>query len=184
MPSSIFAPGLLEGRVALVAGGGGPARAAAMELSSLGATVVECDLLDEEAADGLVDDVLARHGRVDILVNDASGSAEAEGAPDLEANWPLTRAVAAKAMIPEGRGGKIVHLAPAPDEGEHAATARAAVENLTRVLSIEWARYGIALAALTPGNTGGGEELGWLVAYLASPGGDYFSGAVLDLGGA
>ena len=73
------------------------------------------------------------------------------------------------------------------------SAARAAVENLTRVLSIEWARFGIRLVALAAGQFGDGdaanqvptaggrgvagtiplgrlgtvEEFAWLVAYLA-----------------
>jgi citronellol/citronellal dehydrogenase len=88
--------------------------------------------------------------------------------------------------------------------------ARAAVENLTRVLAIEWARFGIRLTALAAGHfatdtlmtkyprpvvegvaatvplgrLGRPEEFAWLVAYVASPAGDYLSGAVLTLDGA
>ena len=91
----------------------------------------------------------------------------------------------------------------------HSSAARAAVENLTRVLSIEWARFGIKLTALAAGHfatetlmtkypkpvvegvagtvplqrLGTAEEFAWLVAYLASPAGDYFSGAVLTIDG-
>src|SRR5437764_850712 len=90
------------------------------------------------------------------------------------------------------------------------AAARAAVENLMRVLSIEWARYGIKLNAIALGQfatetlmtkypkqivegvastiplgrLGTPEEVAWLVAYLASPAGDFVSGAVLTLDGA
>ena len=92
----------------------------------------------------------------------------------------------------------------------HSSAARAAVENLTRVLSIEWARFGIRLTAVAPGpmatetmmtkypkqvvegvagtvplgRMGTEEEFAWLVAYIASPGGDYLSGAILTLDGA
>ena len=92
----------------------------------------------------------------------------------------------------------------------HSSAARAAVENLTRVLSIEWARFGIRLTAVAAGHfatetlitkypepvvegvtgtvplgrLGTEQEFAWLVAYLASPGGDYFSGAILTLDGA
>ena len=92
----------------------------------------------------------------------------------------------------------------------HSSAARAAVENLTRVLSIEWARFGIKLTALAAGHfatetlmtkypkpvvegvagtvplarLGTEEEFAWLVAYLASPAGDYFSGAILTIDGA
>ena len=43
MPSRIFAPGLLDGQVALVTGGGsGLGRATAVELAACGAHVVVC----------------------------------------------------------------------------------------------------------------------------------------------
>jgi citronellol/citronellal dehydrogenase len=126
----------------------------------------------------------------------------------------MTHTVATRAMIPESRGGKILNVTLSPHHGlpgmAHSSAARAAVENLTRVLSIEWARFGIRLTALAAGHfatetlmtkypqpvvegvagtvplqrLGTEEEFAWLVAYLASPAGDYFSGAVLTLDGA
>ena len=115
-------------------------------------------------------------------------------------------------MIPAG-GGKIVNVTLSPHHGlpgmAHSSAARAAVENLTRVLSIEWARFQIKLTAIAAGHfetealekypdavragaartvplqrLGRPEEHAWLVAYLASPAGDYYSGAVITLDGA
>src|SRR6185295_11900971 len=98
--SRIFAPGLLEGRVCLVSGSGsGLGRETALELARLGATVVGCgrreeplaetealasglagnfeheamDIRDEEAVERLIDGLLERHGRLDVLVNNAGG---------------------------------------------------------------------------------------------------------------
>ena len=176
--------------------------------------------------EALVDGVLERHGRIDLLVNNAGGqymSPAEDITPkgfrtvirlNVEGTWLMTHAVATKAMMPEERGGKIVNVTLSPHHGlpgmAHSSAARAAVENLTRVLSIEWARFGIRLTALAPramatetlrtkypkpvvegvagtvplGRLGTEEEFAWLVAYLASPAGDYFSGAVLTLDGA
>jgi citronellol/citronellal dehydrogenase len=255
MPSRIFQPGLLDGQVALVSGGGsGLGRASALELAALGARVVVCgrredplaetaaraeggrveaqvcDIREEERVAALVDGVLERHGRIDLLVNNAGGQfltpAEEITAKgfhtvmrlNVEGTWLMTHAVATKAMIPERdgapAGGKIVNVTLSPHHGlpgmAHSSAARAAVENLTRVLSIEWARFGIRLTALAAGHfatdtlmtkyprpvvegvagtvplgrLGTEEEFAWLVAYLASPGGDYFSGAILTLDGA
>ena len=251
MPSRIFQPGLLDGQVAVVTGGGsGLGRATALELAALGARVVVCgrraealeetaaaaeggrvealvcDIREEEQVDGLVSSVLERHGRIDLLVNNAGGQymtpAEditAKGFRtvirlNVEGTWLMTHAVATRAMIPQDRGGKIVDVTLSPHHGlpgmAHSSAARAAVENLTRVLSIEWARFGIRLTALAAGHfgtetlrtkypaavvegvagtvplqrLGTEEEFAWLVAFLASPAGDYFSGAVLTIDGA
>ena len=251
MPSRIFQPGLLDGQVAIVSGGGsGLGRAHALELAALGARVVvcgrrrepleetaaqaeggrcepvECDIREEEQVEALVDGVLERHGRVDLLVNNAGGQymTPAEDINpkgfrtvmrlNVEGTWLMTHAVATKAMIPEERGGKIVNVTLSPHHGlpamAHSSAARAAVENLTRVLSIEWSRFDIKLTALAAGHfatetlrtkypkpvvegvagtvplrrLGEPEEFAWLVAYLASPAGDYLSGAVLTIDGA
>jgi citronellol/citronellal dehydrogenase len=74
-----------------------------------------------------------------------------------------------------------VLLAPRPGDGTHAHAARAALENLSRTLSIEWSRYGIRTTTITPGPRTSDDEVAGIVAYLASPAGDYFSGARLDL---
>jgi NAD(P)-dependent dehydrogenase (short-subunit alcohol dehydrogenase family) len=251
MASKIFAPGLLDGQVAIVSGGGsGLGRASALELTACGATVVvcgrrrqpleetvagardgrceavPCDIRDEDQVHALVDGVLERHGQVDLLVNNAGGQymtpAEditAKGFRtvmrlNVEGTWLMSHAVATRAMIPESRGGKIVNVTLSPHQGlpgmAHSSAARAAVENLTRVLSIEWARFNVRLTALAAGHfdtetlrtkyprpvvegvattvplgrLGTEEEFAWLVAFVASPGGDYLSGAVLTIDGA
>ncbi len=251
MPSKIFQPGLLDGQVAIVTGGGsGLGRAAALELAALGAHVVVagrreepldetaelagegrvegrvCDIREEDQVDALVDEVLERHGRIDLLVNNAGGqflSPAEDITPkgfrtvirlNVEGTWLMTHTVATRAMMPEARGGKIVNVTLSPHHGlpgmAHSSAARAAVENLTRVLSIEWARFGIRLTALAAGHfatetlrtkypkqvvdgvagtvplgrLGTEEEFAWLVAYLASPAGDYLSGAILTIDGA
>ena len=168
MSSRIFAPGLLDGQVAIVSGAG---EAVATELEALGASVVTCATSeDENEVDAFVDDVLEGHGRIDTLVNCSPGDDLRLG---VEGTWLLTHAVATKAMIPDSRGGKIVNVTPADP------TVRAALENLARVLSIEWARFDIKLTAIAPGDP---QETAWLAAFLASPAGDYVSGAVLGSG--
>jgi citronellol/citronellal dehydrogenase len=255
MPSKLFQPGLLDGQVAIVSGGGsGLGRASALELAALGARVVvcgrrldpleetaaqadggrvearSCDIREEEQVEALVEGVLERHGRIDLLLNNAGGqymTPSEDITPkgfrtvmrlNVEGTWLMTHAVAAKAMMggadAEPRGGKILNVTLSPHHGlpgmAHSSAARAAVENLTRVLSIEWARFGIRLTALAAGHfatetlrtkypkqvvegvagtvplgrLGTEEEFAWLVAYLATPAGDYFSGAVLTLDGA
>jgi citronellol/citronellal dehydrogenase len=249
MPSRIFAEGLLDGKLAVVTGGGsGLGRATALELTSLGATVVvagrrrepleetvemcggspseaaPCDIRDEGHVESLVDGVLERHGRIDVLVNNAGGQfmSPAESITpkgfrtvvglNLEGTWLMTHAVATRAMIPAG-GGKVISVTLSPHHGlpgmAHSAAARAAVENMTRTLAIEWARFGIRLTAIASGHfatevlgkyprpvyegvaqtvpmgrLGQPEEQAWLVAYIASPAGDYHSGSVITIDGA
>jgi citronellol/citronellal dehydrogenase len=98
MPSKLFQPGLLDGQVAIVSGGGsGLGRASALELAALGAIVVicgrregpldetaaqadggrveprVCDIREEDQVEALADAVLERHGQIDLLVNNAGG---------------------------------------------------------------------------------------------------------------
>ena len=97
---SVFAPGLFRDQVIVVTGGGsGIGRCTAHELAALGAAVMligrnegkldtvareivedggradrfACDVRDEEAVQRTVAEVVARHGRVDALVNNAGG---------------------------------------------------------------------------------------------------------------
>ncbi len=250
MESQVFRAGLLAGQVAIVTGAGsGLGRAIALELTALGAEVVACgrrgeplsetaaldphgrirpevcDIREEDQVASLVEGAVDRHGRIDLLVNNAGGQflapAEAITAKgfrtvmrlNVEGTWLMTHAAATKAMIPAG-SGKVVSITLSPHQGmpgmAHSSAARAAVENLMRVLSIEWARYGITLNAIAvgqfgtetmltkypqpivesmadsvpAGRLGRAEEVAWLVAYLASPAGDFVSGAVLTIDGA
>lgn len=250
--SRIFAPGLLEGRVCLVSGAGsGIGRETTLELARLGATVVGCgrrleplqetveavealggsaeavaaDIRDEEAVDAMVDGVVERHGRLDLLVNNAGGQflapAETISAKgfrtvtelNVQGTWNMTHAAATKAFIPQEDGGKVVSITLSPHNGMpgmvHSGAARAAVENMMRTLSVEWSRFGIKLVAIAPGQIdtevfrtkypkvvvdtvpktiplgrlGTPEEIAWLIAYLASPAGDFFSGTTLTIDG-
>src|SRR4051812_20373677 len=249
MPSQVFAQGLLDGQVVVVTGGGsGLGRATAVELAACGAQVVVagrrqepldetaaqcedgrcsayvCDIREEEDVTSFVDRVLAEHGHIDTLVNNAGGQymtpAEditAKGFDTVQrlnvrGTWLMTHTVATEAMIPEERGGKVLNVTLSPHHGlpgmAHSSSARAAVENLTRVLSIEWARFGIKVNALAAGHfatealkkypkpvyegvartvplqrLGEPEEHAWLVAYLASRAGDYCTGAIFTMDG-
>jgi NAD(P)-dependent dehydrogenase (short-subunit alcohol dehydrogenase family) len=80
-----------------------------------------------------------------------------------------------------GDGGQIVVLAPPP--GDAAAEAsRAGLENLSRTLSIEWARHAIRPVTVLPGAATSPAEVAELVAFLASPAGAYYSGCAFTLG--
>ena len=183
-----------------------------------------CDIREEDQVDTFVDGVVERHGRVDTLVNNAGGQymspAEDISSKGFETvvrlnllgTWLMTHAVATKSMIPN-EGGKVISVTLSPHHGlpgmAHSSAARAAVENLMRVLSIEWARFNIRTTAIASGHfrtdaikkypepvqanvartvplqrLGEAEEQAWLVAYLASQAGDYYSGAIFTIDGA
>ena len=99
-----------------------------------------------------------------------------------EQAWIAVHDVATGALIPAG-AGKVVLIAPRPDAGPFAAAARAALENLARTLSVEWARFGVTAVAIAPGARTGEDELGELICFLVSPAGEYFTGCVFELGG-
>jgi hypothetical protein len=75
-----------------------------------------------------------------------------------------------------------VLLGPRPRDGAHASALGAALENTARTLSIEWARHAISATAVLPGDATTDDEVAELIAYLASPAGDYFSGCAFAMG--
>jgi citronellol/citronellal dehydrogenase len=127
--------------------------------------------------------------------------------------WLMTHAAATRAFIPQG-GGKVISVTLSPHNGMpamvHSGAARAAVENMMRTLAVEWSRFGIKTCSLAAGQfatdtflnkypqeilthvarsiplgrTGRAEEMAWLVAYLASPAGDFISGTTITIDGA
>ena len=124
------------------------------------------DIRDEEAVEALFDGVVERHGRLDVLVNNAGGQflSPAEAITpkgfrtvielNVQGTWQMTHAAATKAFIPQ-RSGKVISVTLSPHNGMpgmvHSGAARAAVENMMRTLSIEWARFGIRLCAVAAG---------------------------------
>ncbi|MHB1469411.1 MAG: SDR family oxidoreductase, partial [Solirubrobacteraceae bacterium] len=185
-----------------------------------------CDIREEDQVERMVDAVLDAHGSIDLLVNNAGGQflAPAESITpkgfrtvirlNVEGTWLVTHAVATKAMIPSGRGGRIVSVTLSPHNGmpgmAHSGAARAAVENLMRTLAVEWARFRIGLVAVAAGQfatqtllnkypqpivdriaetipagrLGSERELAALVAYLCSPAADFLTGTVVTIDGA
>ncbi|HEY7560756.1 MAG TPA: SDR family oxidoreductase [Gaiellaceae bacterium] len=179
--------------VALVTGGGtGIGRATALALARDGAAVAICgrrpepleearaeleaagaeclvhqaDVREPDQVEALVDAVLARFGRIDVLVNNAGGQfiAPAEEISlrgwravhrlAVDAVWNLTHEVATRSLIPN-RSGVVVFVGFSPRRGipgfTHASAARAAVENMAGSLANEWSRYGIRTVCVSLG---------------------------------
>jgi NAD(P)-dependent dehydrogenase (short-subunit alcohol dehydrogenase family) len=161
----LLKPGVLEGR-AVAAGG-----ACAAACAGAGATIV---------APG--------DGRVDTLVVDAGALFGDGGLAGLRAAldgaWSAVLEVAGEHWLgedPGSAGGKLVLVAPRGDAGEHARAAAAGLESLARTLAVEWARHGVRATVVVAGPRTTDDELGALVAFLASAGGEYFSGCRFDL---
>jgi NAD(P)-dependent dehydrogenase (short-subunit alcohol dehydrogenase family) len=159
--------------------------------AGLGARVGSCEphATDEQQVDAAVKAVVVDTGGLDMLVLDGASlfavkeDAHAALRACLDTAWNVTRSVINHAFLPAERGGRIVYLAPAPDAGEFAESARAGLENLSRTLSIEWARHGVNVVCIAPGASTAAGEVASICAYLASPAGAYFSGCLLDLRG-
>jgi NAD(P)-dependent dehydrogenase (short-subunit alcohol dehydrogenase family) len=132
------------------------------------ASTIVADLADPDQRVATIDEVLARHGHIDVLVNNAgvagSGRIEVETLEDftsvlnlnLTALWHLCK-LAGEAMVLRGLGSIVNvasvfgHVASAPmGQGAYVAS-KTAVVGLTKELGVQWARKGIRVNALCPG---------------------------------
>ena len=199
---SVFAPGLFADWVVIVTGGGsGIGRCTAHELASLGATVVlvgrnaeklratvdeiasdggrasqqVCDIRQEDAVRAMVTAVLAEHGRIDGLVNNAGGqymtpleNITAKGwdaviATNLTGGFLVARECYLQHM--QAQGGSVVNIVAdmwgsMPGMG-HSGAARAGMVSFTETAALEWAKSGVRVNAVAPG-------------YIASSGMDHY----------
>jgi peroxisomal 2,4-dienoyl-CoA reductase len=198
---SLFREGLLQGEVALVTGGGtGIGKEIARTLGRHGARIAiasrkgevleaarkeltaegiecmtgTCDIRRPEEVERVVESVVSRWGRLDILVNDAAGNfpAPISGISyngfkaivdiDLLGTYNVTKAVFEARM--RDQGGRIVNIS-APFEGygvafqAHVAAAKTGVESLTRTCAVEWGPLGIRVNAVGPGEIDATEGL-------------------------
>lgn len=176
---TLLRQGILDGRDAALAGGVTPAVAQA--LSALGARVPELHpALDEDGARDWAAAAAPLHALVFDLASSFADGGQSRLAGALESAWVAIRGVATGALIPAG-AGKVVLIAPPAASGPFASAARAAVENLARTLSVEWARYGVTAVTIAPSSRTGDDELAEVVCFLVSPAGDYFSGCAFEL---
>ena len=130
---------------------------------------VKCDITDTANVDSMVDSVMQKFGRIDILINNAGTGAVAPAEDitdeqfgnemniDLFGSFRVARAVAKKAMIP-AKYGRIINIASmyglvgnkiAGSAPYHAA--KGGVVNMTRALAAEWGKYSITVNSICPG---------------------------------
>ena len=161
----------LQGRIVLVTGGvRGVGAGISGVFADQAATVItcarrpvpglayefhSCDVRDPDAVAALVDTIVDRHGRLDVVVNNAGGSPyalAADASPRfhqkvVELNFlgMLHVSQAANAVMQQQQhGGAIVSISsvsgrrPSPGTAAYGA-AKAAVDSLTATLAVEWA---------------------------------------------
>jgi 2-deoxy-D-gluconate 3-dehydrogenase len=180
----------LDGKVALVTGGnGGLGEAIARGLRSAGAEVVvtgrdagknraaadehgagnvlEVDVRDEASVEAGIAAVVARHGRLDVLVNNAGVGGSYSVLEMTLDEWRLLLDTSltgsflcakhgARAMIDAGNGGAIINLGSmysvfGPPRAVGYASAKAGILGLSRALAVELAPHGIRSNAILPG---------------------------------
>ncbi len=199
---SIFAKDLFKGQTIVVTGGGsGIGRCTAHELAALGAKLIltgrkqekldavvaeigedggeavsySFDIRDEDAVKAAVAKMLAEHGAIDGLVNNAGGQYpmplaqigkkgwDAVVANNLTGGFLMSREVYVQCM--QARGGVIVNMSADMWGGmpgmAHSGAARAGMINLTETAALEWASSGVRVNSVAPG-------------YIASSGMDHY----------
>jgi NAD(P)-dependent dehydrogenase (short-subunit alcohol dehydrogenase family) len=152
----------------------------AKSLEPYGVRVVTqtADLTDEEQVGRLFERTKEELGRLDVLVNNAGftdrSAQRTEGASlkrlraMIELDFVsvfLCSQLAARQMLAQGTGGSIINITSILGKvgsefrasGYHAM--KAAVDSLTRVTAIEWAREGIRVNAIAPAYMGGTEMM-------------------------
>ena len=184
--------GLLAGKVALISGGGrerGQGAAEGRLFAAQGATVILADVLDDEGEktagsiagaeyahldvtseaswDAVVSDIMTRHGRLDVLINNAGIAVMGRLVNVPMDDWNKTIAVnqtgvflgmqaGAKAMIQAGNGGSIVNISSVAGLqgmfGSMAYTAsKWAVRGMTKVAAKEVGKHNIRVNSIHPG---------------------------------
>jgi len=142
------------------------ARVSELRAQGLSGESVAFDVNDSAAAEGCVADIVARHGRFDILVANAginhrapiTGFELADFQRVMNTNltsvWVLCRA-AAREMIPRQRGriimtGSISAINARPTVSAYVAS-KGAVHSLTKQLAVELAPNNITVNCIAPG---------------------------------
>lgn len=188
-----FAEGSFSGKVVLVSGGGsGIGKATAWLFARLGARVVivgrteeklvttvraiesadlladylTLDIRDYDAVGAMYDKLTTRHGRLDVVVNNAGGQFPQPAIEfskngwnavinnNLNGTWYMMQQVARR-WRDAGIPGCIVNIVAVVSRGmcggAHTCAARAGVIHVSKTVAVEWAEYGIRVNCVAPG---------------------------------
>jgi len=236
----VAAPRGVEGKVALVTGSsGGLGRDTVLELARRGADVIVngrsnqaeaeattaacsalgvratwilADVGDEQAVNSMVEEALARMGRIDILINNAAYRGVSRITDMTTEQWRLSAAVnfdgpfyCTRAVVPgmiENGWGRIITISGLNSfHGRagwaHICGAKMGAFGMTRALAVELGQYGIMVNHVVPGafeahpsvqaipvpRLGTGEELAKVYAFLCSEDASYLTGQTIHVNG-
>ncbi len=189
------------------------------------AHAVELDVRDLASIEAAVGATVERFGRIDVLVNNAGVGTNHDALEATEDEWDAVLDVNLKGLFfccqaagrrMRARGfGRIVNISSQAGQvgiRRHAAycASKGGVEQLTRVLALEWAPHGITVNAVAPtfihtpgtaerlddpaflsgvlsqiplGRVGSPMDVAGAVIFLASPAADLVTGATLSVDG-
>lgn len=168
--------------IALVARPSDSLQATAEDIRALGRTAwtLEADLGSLEETEAVCNRALSEIGAFDILLNNVGGRFANIPTEDLDLEtWRkymdlnltstfLCSRIIGKAMIEAGKGGRIINIASINAMiagrgigGRHYETAKAGVQQFTRTLAVDWAKYGITANAICPGLFGTEQNEYW-----------------------
>ncbi len=202
-----------------------PLEAVAAEIESQGGTChhKSCDIREPDQVAEFIGFVGERMTGAPILINNAGGqfptTAETLSANgwtavirnNLNGTFNMTREAATQLMIPKN-SGRIVNIIANIERGfpgmVHTGAARAGVENMTKTLAVEWARFGITVVAFAPGvvvssgtkqypkellemgrqgtplkRLANEEEIANMIVFLASPAAQFITGCTVKADG-
>jgi NAD(P)-dependent dehydrogenase (short-subunit alcohol dehydrogenase family) len=142
-------------------------RAAVERLGSL-AELAELDVARSAAVKQVADDLVARHGRVDVLVNNAGICLTSDALDTTDELWRQQMSVNLDGVffccrefgrhMVRARRGSIVNVSSIagvidvrPQKHVGYDTSKAGVIQIARALASEWAPYGIRVNAIAPG---------------------------------